>query len=47
MTRTNYESPVVEIVEVECDDVITTSILLPPYEFKSTGGNKINGYDVF
>ncbi len=47
MTRTNYEAPVVEIVRVECEDVITTSILLPPHEFGSTNGTKINGYDVF
>ena len=47
MIRMNYESPTVEIVGVECDDVITTSILLPPFEFGSTNGAKSGEYDVF
>ena len=47
MIRMNYESPTVEIVDVECEDVITTSILLPPFEFGSTNGAKSGEYDVF
>lgn len=48
MIKINYESPAVEIVRVERDDVITTSgILLPPFEFGSTNGTKSGEYDVF
>ena len=47
MIMMNYESPTIEVVGVECDDVITTSILLPPYEFGSTSGAKSGEYDVF
>jgi hypothetical protein len=47
MIKINYEKPTLEIVRVECEDVITTSILLPPYEFGSTNGSKNGEYDVF
>ena len=47
MIKINYERPTLEIVRVECEDVITTSILLPPYEFGSTNGAKNGEYDVF
>ena len=47
MIKISYESPSIEIVGVECDDVITTSILLPPHEFGSTKGSQNGGYDVF
>ncbi len=48
MIRKNYEAPAIEIVVVECEDVITTSILLPPYEFGTSPSNtERGGYDVF
>ena len=47
MTRQDYLTPTIEIVDVEHADVITTSILLPPYEFGKTNGTQYGGYDVF
>ena len=48
MIRKNYEAPTIEIVGVECEDVITTSILLPPFEFGTSPTNTDRGgYDVF
>lgn len=47
MIKINYESPAVEIVKVECDDVITTSILLPPFEFGSSKSSEYGEYDIF
>ncbi len=47
MEKNCYEAPSVEVIRAECDDVITTSVLLPPHEFGRTNGTKINGYDVF
>lgn len=47
MEKIFYEVPSVEVIGTDCDDVITTSILLPPHEFGRSSGNKINGYDVF
>ena len=48
MIKINYESPAVEIVVVERDDVITTSgILLPPFEFGSSKSSEYGEYDVF
>ena len=47
MEKNYYEAPKAEVVRIDCDDVITTSILLPPHEFGRASGTKINGYDVF
>lgn len=47
MTRTEYQAPVVDVVDVDCNDVITTSILLPPHEFRRKNNSQNREYDVF
>ena len=47
MTTAVYESPIIEVVGVECDDVITTSILLPPAEFGLRKSKQSESYDIF